>query len=189
MQKPQVDHLRCFSITTGFHGCWCQKIPDANNLHFLIRLLSSTLHLPVSFVHTSSPFPCHALCWALPYNWTHCAEALTFNLPACGHMCICAGTTLPANISTARTSKAGTTWARRLPCTAVSHDPRPNRILASQVVELHPGNDDSAKSKKQQFVHVFNRYIIYIIKLGFCRVNSTFVALDMTNARNACKCY
>lgn len=117
MQKPQVDHLRCFSITTGFHGCWCQKIPDANNLHFLIRLLSSTLHLPVSFVHTSSPFPCHALCWAFLYNWTHCAEALTFNLPACGHMCICAGTTLPANISTARTSKAGTTWARRLPCT------------------------------------------------------------------------
>lgn len=57
MQKPHVDHLRCFSIQTGFHGRWYQRLPHANNIQFLIHFLSFPLHLSVSFVYAPSPLP------------------------------------------------------------------------------------------------------------------------------------
>lgn len=118
MQKPQVDHLRCFSIKTGFHGRWYQRLPHANNIHFLIHFLSFPLHLPVSFVYAPSPLPTRLprplLGFAVQLDTLRRSTAA--HLPACGHMCICAGTTLPANVNTARTSKVGTTWAQWLPC-------------------------------------------------------------------------
>lgn len=82
--------------------------------------MSSTLYPSVLVVNTPS-HPLHALCRDVLYNWTRYSGVLLLTLQLAGTSAGCAGTALPANINTARTSKAGQPGQRHLSMLIAMH--------------------------------------------------------------------